>query len=136
GCLGFVVFAWIRSANPNYVFESRFHQPPTADVTTLKSSYWCFADCEQVFLAFKTTPETFRRILPQNVRRVSFDEYNGRMPLTSGEPPSWWQPPKAATEIYFADSTKGLSETFYEETTLITFDASTGTAMYFFLGID
>ncbi len=137
GCIGFVTFTWIRSTNPNYVFESQFHQPPTADVTNLRSSYWRSGVSEQVFLTFQTDPATFRRILPKNVRRIGFNDYRERMPLNGRETPPWWHPPTEATsEIYFVDWTKSMGESFYEETTLVTFEATTGTVMYFFLGID
>lgn len=136
GVVGFVAYVWIRSSTPSFVYESCFHEPPTDDVTNLRSSYWSFADSKQVFLTFQAKPETFRRILPQNLRRMEFSDYRERMPLTGHQTPSWWRSPTETSEIYFADSTKGLSGTFYEETTLVTFEATTGTVMYFFVGID
>ncbi len=137
GSIGFVIYGCVRCSIPSYVYESSFHERPTTDVTNLKSRFWSFADSEQVFLCFQASPETFQRIRPQNLKRIKFDNYRERSTLDLYDAPKWWHPPTEKTsEIYLLNSIEGTSQTFSNETTLMTFEATTGTVMYFFLGID
>lgn len=135
-CISFVTIGLIRSMNPKHVFEWQFREPPTADVTDLRTSYWCFADSKQVFMAFHATQETVQRIVPARARRMKFKDYHERRMLDVHEAPSWWRSPTTTSEIYLANSVEDAAQSFASETTLITFEASTGTVMYFFQGVD
>jgi hypothetical protein len=90
-----------------------------------------------VFLPFKAAPETMHRIVPKELKKVSYKDYNREMPGNSLVPPSWWKPPNESTsEIYLLATDFGAGRHFATETTLMTYDAETKTVMYFFLGID
>ncbi len=134
---GVVGFGIVRSMSPRYVYRDTFHESPTADVRHLRSKVWSFADEGHVFMRFEVSPETFRRIMPDDLQKVSYAEYRKRMPSSNIQPPSWWSPPTETTsDIYIGFPEFGLGKRFASETTLLTYDASSQTAMYFYLGID
>jgi hypothetical protein len=134
---GIVGFVMIRSTNPRYVYRDAFHEPPSPDVRHIRSKVWAFADEGEAFMRFEASPETFRRIVPKEMQKVSYPEYRKKMPSNNLKPPAWWLPPTEQTsEIYIAVPDYGNGRRFASETTLLTYDAPTQTAMYFYLGID
>jgi hypothetical protein len=71
------------------------------------------------------------------MQKVSYSDYKRKMPGNNLDPPSWWQPPTASTsEIYLRVPEYGHGDHFASETTLMSYDAPTKTALYFYLGID
>ena len=134
---GVVGFAMIRSTNPRYVYRDTFHEPPSSDVRHIRSKVWSFADEGEVFMRFEASPETFRRIVPEKMEKVSYPDYKKKMPGNNLKPPAWWSPPTEQTsEIYIAVPDFGHGERFASETKLLTYDATTETVLYFYLGID
>jgi hypothetical protein len=139
-CLAIAVVGYgaIRSRNPRFVYQDTFHERPSSDVVAIQSDTWSFADSSHVYLRFHATENTFRRILPKDVPRVSYAEYREQMPVISGDsPPAWWiAPTEATSEIYLLNSAFGKGKKFASETTLATYDSSKGIAEYFYIGID
>ena len=137
GLVGLVGFAMIRGSIPRYVYQDTFREAPSADVRNVKSKNWGFADSAHVFLRFEASPDTFRRIVPQGMQKVTFAEYQKRMPGSNVSAPDWWAPPTESTsEILLRVPDWGSGRRFASERELLTYDPSTQTAMYFFLGID
>ena len=137
GLVGLLGVAMVRAMNPSYVYEDTFHERPSPDVRHLKSSVWSFADEGHVFMRFEASPETFHRIVPRKMKKVSYSDYKKTMPGSNLKPPAWWSPPTEATsEIYISVPDFGHGGQFASETRLMTYDAATGTAMYFYIGID
>ena len=138
--LGMCFFAVVtlRAITPRYVFADTFGQKPSTDVTNIKSKVWSFADEADVHLQFQASTETFRRLLPKDLRRVTLEEYNSQMPIISGHTwPSWWRPVgESTTEIYLLNTGFGKGKKFASETTLMTYDANTRVVQYFYIGID
>jgi hypothetical protein len=96
-----------------------------------------FADEAHVFLTFKAPPETVHRIVPKNLKRVSFEDYKRQMPGSNLVPPSWWKAPDTSTtEIYLLSPDYGAGQKFASETTLMTYQGETNAVMYFYIGID
>ena len=132
-----VGFGILRAMNPRYVYRDAFHQSPSPDVRHLRSKVWSFADEANVFMRFEASPETFRRIVPRDMEKVSYADYKKKMPGNNIKPPTWWSPPTETTsEIYIRVPEWGHGERFASEDTLITYDSSNNTVMYFYLGID
>ena len=137
GLAGLVGFGMIRGSIPRYVYEDTFREPPSADVRNIKSKSWGFADSAYVFLRFEASPETFRRIVPQEMQKVTFAEYQKRMASSNASAPEWWAPPTESTaEIFLRAPDWGSGRRFASEREVMTYDPLTQTAMYFFLGID
>jgi hypothetical protein len=137
GLVGLIGFAMIRGSIPRYVYEDTFRQPPSADVRNIKSKNWGFADSAHVFMRFETSPDTFRRIVPEEMQKVTFAEYQRRMPGSNVSAPEWWAPPTERTsEIFLRVPEWGSGRRFASESELLTYDPSTQTVMYSFLGID
>jgi hypothetical protein len=137
GVVGLVVFSIVRSTIPGYVYQDTFHEKPSADVQHLRSQVWSFADESHQYIRFEANPETFHRIVPKAMEKVSYAEYKEQMSDGHLDPPSWWQPPSATTsEIYLRRPGYGQGDHFASETMLMTYDVSTKTAHYFCLGID
>jgi len=135
--VGLVAFGLLRSTNPRYVYHDTFHEKPSVDVQHLRSRVWSFADTSDVFIRFEASPETLHRVLPKAMQRVSYADYKRRMPGNNLDPPAWWRPPNSTTsEIYLRVPESGHGDHFAFEKTLMTYDASTKTAQYFYLGID
>lgn len=134
---GFVVFGVVRASIPRYVYADTFNEAPTPDVRNIQSDTWSFADSAHVFLRFEASGETFERILPEDMTKVSFVEFQNRGYADTVERPSWWADPTAETdEIFIRSSGWGSGRRFAGETALLTYDRETRTVMYFFLGID
>jgi hypothetical protein len=133
-----IAYGVIRSRNPAMVYQDTFHEKPSPDVAAIQSDAWSFADSGHVYLRFRATESTFRRIQPKDVSKVSYAQYREQMPVISGDsPPVWWVPPTEATsEIYLLNSAAGKRKSFAWETTLVTYDKNTGTVQYFYIGID
>src|ERR1700719_1989474 len=66
GLLGYGI---IHVTNPRYVYKDAFGEPPSSDVSSIRSKVYSFADEGHVFLTFKAGLETFHRIVPKNLRR-------------------------------------------------------------------
>jgi hypothetical protein len=128
----------VRASVPSYVYEDTFHQKPPSDVKEIKSNTWSFADSAHVYLKFRTTYKTFKDTLPKNLARVSYSEYQEKMTVLADEStPPWWNSPNERTsEIYILSTDFGKGKTFASETILMTYDAETQTAEYYYLGID
>ncbi len=135
--VGLIGFGIIRATNPRYVFKDTFGEPPSGDVTEIKSKVYGFADEAYVFLTFKAAPETVHRIIPKDLKKLAYEQYEREMPGTNITPPSWWRRPTATTsEIYLFSPNFGDGKRFASETTLMTYDQNTQTVMYFYIGID
>jgi len=134
---GLIGFGIIRATNPRYVYKDAFGERPSADVTTIRSKVYSFADEAHVFLTFRAAPETIHRIVPKYLKKVRYDEYCREMSGNNLTPPPWWKPPDQSTnEIYLLSTDFGQGKRFATETTVMTYDHQTKTAMYFYLGID
>lgn len=134
---GLVVFGVMRSSIPRYVYADTFNEAPTPDVRNIQSDTWAFADSAHVFLRFEANRETFDRIVPEDMTKVSFREYQSRNYADNLQRPGWWSDPTADTdEIFIGNPGWGSGRQFAGETALLTYDKETGTVMYFFLGID
>ena len=137
GIAGLFGYGIIRVTNPRYVYKDSFGEPPSTDVSRIRSKVYSFADEAHVFLTFKATPETVHRIVPKTLRRVSYGEYGRKMPGNNLVPPSWWKAPNESTsEIYLLATDFGEGKRFATETILVSYDNETKTVMYFYLGID
>ncbi|MHB1465324.1 MAG: hypothetical protein ACYCXU_09485 [Thermoleophilia bacterium] len=136
--IGLIGYSFVRSQNPQSVYEDTFQEPPSADVTEIQSDSWSFADSGHVYLRFQASDQTFQHILPKQLVRVSYEQYMRRMPGTNLSPPEWWiQPSETTSEIYLLnDSGSGGGKRFATETTLMTYDERTTTVEYFYMGID
>jgi hypothetical protein len=129
--------SYARRNNPQLHYADIFHERPTADVEYLRNESSSFADSEHTFMCFKASPETFHRIVPKHLKKVSFADYQKEMPGNDLDRPSWWAPPTESTsEIYLFVPSWGSGRRFAAESELLTYDTTTKTAMYFFLGID
>ena len=88
-------------------------------------------------MRFEANPETFHRILPKKMEKISYSDYKEKVHVLDLDPPSWWSPPTEATsEIYFRSPGFREGPRFASETTLMTHDAANRTVTYFYLGID
>ncbi|MHB1326215.1 MAG: hypothetical protein ACYDGS_09745 [Thermoleophilia bacterium] len=135
--IGLIGYSFIRSQNPCYVYEDTFQEDPSTDVTEIQSNSWSFADEGHVYLRFRASDETFQRILPKQLERVSYKQYKRRMSDGLSYPDWWILPTETTSEIYYLhDSWFGGGKRFASETTLMTYDASTSTIEYYFMGID
>src|SRR5207237_1520401 len=84
---GFVGYGVIRVTNPRYVYKNAFGEPPSSDVSSIQSKVYSFADEGYVFLTCKAGPETAHRIVPKNLKRVSYAEYGREMSGNNLIPP-------------------------------------------------
>jgi hypothetical protein len=135
--VGLVGYGMIRATNPRYVFKDTFGEPPSKDVTEIKSKVYGFADEAQVFLTFKAEPETVHRIILKDLAKITYQQYEREMPGTNINPPRWWRRPTISTsDIYFSSPNFGDGKRFASETTLLTYDENSRTVMYFYIGID
>lgn len=88
-------------------------------------------------MRFEASAETFHRILPKEMEKVTFADYRKRMPGNSLSAPRWWAAPRDDTgEIYLRVPDWGTGHRFASESELMTYDPGSKTAMYFYLGID
>ena len=129
----------VRGITPKYVYTDTFGERPSHDVTNIKSKVWSFADEADVHIQFQTSPETFHRLIPKDLERVTFEKYKEKMPTIAGEEsaPKWWLPVTQSTsEIYLLSTEFGKGKRFATETILMTYDAPTRTAQYYYIGID
>lgn len=133
-----VLIGFVRSSNPKSVYEDTFHEAPTPDVVGIQSDTWSFADSGHAYLRFQAGHQTFQRIRPKDLPRITYEQYRERMPVLLGDSqPSWWIPPtESTTEIYLLEATSGQGKSFSSETTMMSYDTNTSTAFYYFLGID
>ena len=136
--IALIAFGVIRSRNPRFVYQDTFREKPSPDVAGIQSDAWSFADSGHVYLRFRASESTFRRIAPKDVPKVTYAQYKDQMPGIAGDsPPAWWAPPTEATsEIYLLNSNFGKGKNFASETTLVTYDKDAGIVQYFYIGID
>lgn len=135
GSLAGVVWVVIYSLQPESVYAACFGEEPTPDVAHLQAEASGFADCYVAFLRFEASRETFERLIPAGAARVTFEEYDDRMPGSNLRNPDWWEPIDSDTsEIYFLEPAHG--EVFMDEITVMTYDAEHGVVQYHFHGID
>jgi hypothetical protein len=97
GLFGFVM---IRSMNPRYVYRDTFHEPASPDVHHIRSKVWSFADEAEVFIRFEARPETFRRIVPEKMEKVSYSDYKKKMPGSNLKPPAWCHRPASRLQRF------------------------------------
>lgn len=132
-----VIFGAVRGTIPRYVYQDAFGERPSADVRHLWSRNWHFADEGHVFMRFEATGETFHRIASKRMQKVSFKEFEAKVPDNHISPPRWWVRPTESTgEIYLRAPEWGHGLQFASESEFMTYDPATNTVMYFFLGID
>jgi len=135
--VGLVANSYARRNNPKLHYADIFHERPGSDIKNLRNESSSFADSEHTFMRFEANPETFHRIVPKHLKKVSFADYRKEMPGNNLDPPSWWAPPTENTsEIYLFVPDLGSGKRFGSESELLTYDTATKTAMYCFLGID
>jgi hypothetical protein len=135
--VGFVANGFMRRSNPKLLYADTFHERPSADVIHLRSESSSFADSSHTFMRFEASPETFHRIVPKHMKKITYSDYRKEMPGNNLNPPSWWAPPTENTsEIYLSTPEWGSGSHFASESELLSYDAGSKTVMYFFLGID
>jgi hypothetical protein len=135
--VGLVANSYARRNNPRLHYADIFHERPTTDVKDLRNESSSLADSEHTFMRFKTSPETFHRIVPKHMKKIGYRDYQKERPGDNLVVPSWWRSPtENTTEIYLFVPDWGSGRRFASESELLTYDAATKTVMYFFIGID
>lgn len=135
-----LVSAWIavivRFSVPRFVYSYAFGEAPAADVRDLKSKAWSFADTTDILLQFKASSNTFRKLVPAGVERVTLTEFKEALHTKGmGSPPKWWAVINEAipAETYAGS---GMRNYHTSEWILMTFDPTTETVQYYYVGID
>jgi hypothetical protein len=126
GIAGLIGYGILRASNPRYVYEDTFRERPSGDVVGIRSKTFSFADEGHVFMSFKGSPETVHRVVPKELKKVSYAEYCREMPGNNSN--------EKTTEIYLLVSDLGAGRRFASESTLMTYDTETKTVMYSSLG--
>jgi hypothetical protein len=124
-----------RAITPKYVFTDYLGEKPGGDVGNIRSKVWSFADSTTVHLQFQSSPETFHRLLPKELKRAAFQEYEYYFHVED-EWPDWWRPINGFnSEVYFINTSRN-GKRRASETILMTYDSRTKIVQYFYLGID
>jgi hypothetical protein len=128
----------MRAISPKYVFTDTLGEKPGSDITNIKSKVWSFSDTADVHLQFQTSPETFQRLLPKELKRVAFEEFLAKPSDYNHDWPDWWQPINGSTtEIYWLNAGFGeKGRKFSAERILMTYDQKMRLAQYYYRGID
>jgi hypothetical protein len=132
-----IAYGVVRVSVPKYVFNDTFHRAPGDNVRNINSKVWWFADEGNVYIRFETDIDTFRKLVPESLPKVTREEFEKKGWNESGDPPSWWKPSFApGDEIYLAATDFGKGKTFASEMTIFTYDSQHRVAYYHFIGID
>ena len=135
--VGLVANSITRRSTPKLLYAYTFDERPSSDVAHLRTESSSFADSEHTFIRFEANPDTFHRIVPKHMKKVSYSDYQKEIPGNNLDAPSWWSPPtKDTSEIYLFVPDWGSGRRFASESELLTYDVATKTVMYFFLGLD
>jgi hypothetical protein len=131
-----IVVGIVNSMNPHYVFTKTFAEEPDEHVHELKSKVWTFADSSDIYLQFKTSPDKFHRLMPTDLKRVTFEEYKADLGYLD-DWPDWWQAiDRSNSEIFVLNKSHGEGKKYESELTLMIYDAKSQFAQYYFCGID
>ena len=127
--------------NPRTVFKAQFGIAPPASVSGIKSSYYCFADTEDIYLRFKTTDLEFGKLVPARLQKKTPEEMERDTPGVSGsEVPAWWDYQIGEDWIYYlrigsggngANQRRSASESEY-----FAYNPKTHIAYYRLIGVD
>jgi len=132
-----VTYGLVRASIPRYVFADVFHAKPTESVQDIRTKVFWFADTGSIYLRFQTDIDTFRRLVPKDLHKVTRQEFEEKRWQESNGYPSWWQSTfSSSDEIYFQASEIGHGKKFASETTWMAYDSKHQIAYYRFLGID
>jgi hypothetical protein len=124
----------IRAVTPKYVFADAFGEKPSADIVNIRSKAWSFADSADVFLQFQTTPETFHRLIPKELKRFNGNSRHGSI---DHDWPTWWRSIDPATsEVYILETDFGEGKRFATETIIMMYDPQNRIVQYHYQGID
>ena len=132
-CLLYQCFA---PSNPTIAYRVAFGVLPASDVTELRSDEDGFGDWEKVYLKFKASPETIKRLTAKNwsepvVKTLSREQITG---FGNQKVPSWWRP----DEFDKVQSFDGIEpkKKFDEEYEELYYDSESRQAYYSYLGFD
>ncbi len=134
---GLLAYKLVRASIPSYVFTDVFYTKPTESVRDIKSKVFWFADTGSIYLRFHTDIDTFRRLVPKDLKRVTKQEFEEKKWQEGNKHPSWWQSTfSSSDEIYLQESEPGNGKTFANETTWMAYDSQRQIGYYRFLGLD
>lgn len=137
GAVGLICYGFVRTSVPRFVFEDTFKRPVPPNVRNIQTKTWWFADKGITYMSFTAERETFERLVPPGLVKVSPEELKRRGWKERTVDVDWWTPlSPEATEIYFLTSGPEGGRTFNSETTLMTYHPGTQRAYYHFLGLD
>jgi hypothetical protein len=132
-----IAYGVVRASIPKYVFKDTFHSTPGENVRNINSKVWWFADEGNVYIRFETDIDTFRKLVPEGLPKVTKEEFEKKGWNETSDPPVWWKPTfSASDEIYLNATDFGNGKTFASEMTLFTYDSQHHVAYYHFIGID
>ncbi len=132
-----IAYGVVRASIPKYVFKDTFHNAPADNVRNINSKVWWFADEGNVYIRFETDIDTFRKLVPEGLSKVTREEFEKKGWNESADHPSWWKPPFAAgDETYLTATDFGNGKTFASEMIVFTYDSQHHIAYYHFIGID
>ena len=139
--IGIVAWGFLRSFNPENVFEDTFGAEAAAQVTNIQSDVYWFADTGSVFLRFHTTQQQFLAMVPEGMERKNSEQVDRETPSGNDSSPKWWDYRLQPDWIYFFrlhthEANKPGRKGFYFEVEIYAYNPNEQAAYYSFLGID
>lgn len=130
--VGFAIFSFYRGSRPEVVFKTAFDQAPPNSITNLRSKNWAFGDSGSMHLRFECSPEVMGSLVSSNFTPIPRSHF---LEKAQGVMPEWWSIPAAhdSAEFYIREDAKKY---FSSETEILAYDQPTGTAFYYYSGID
>jgi hypothetical protein len=122
----------LYSTSPS-VFRTEFGYEP-AGVTSIQSETSGSTDSTLHFMRFRTAPATIQKITSGRFKAVPFAECERQFRARASRRPTWWAPVRSgSSRCYVAAPFDGA---FAMNEAWIGYDAESGYAHYFYIGID
>ena len=100
--VAFLVWGFVRSMNPSWVFKETFNTVPPSSVSKIQSSFYSFADTGDVYLRFQISNQEFEKLVSTNLVKKTAEEMKRDTPGESGgNVPKWWDYQIQSDWIYF-----------------------------------
>lgn len=110
---GIMSYGVVRISTPRYVFEDTFKTKPPSGVSDIKSKTWWFADEGSIYLCFSAERETFAKLIPAGLPKLTREEFQKKGWGEAAQSVSWWTPVTSDTsDIYFLSTEFGKGKEF------------------------
>ncbi len=129
-----IIISFALNFFPSHIFKSSFGFAPPPDVVDLKGAKSVFGDSGYARLRFRASRETVNRIIDSRFVEVSGEGFKHSGFLSLDSAPSYWRPLEGKSVRFFESDR--FDDSFGSSNASLSYDESSGTVHFYWIGID